>query len=50
MVPREVEGDRGAETGEGERYISVMEGNLDGPASGLIEGNLRCESSGKRSG
>ena len=50
VVPRELSGERGAETGEGERYISVIGGSLSGPASGLSEGSLRSESSGKRSG
>lgn len=49
MVPREVSGDR-AEAGDGERYISVIGGNLSGPASGLIEGSLRSASLGERSG
>lgn len=47
VVPRDVSE---AETGEGERYISVMGGSLRGPPSGLREGSLRSESSGKRQG
>jgi len=50
VVPREVSGDRGAKTGEGERYISVIGGNLNRPVSGFSDGSFRSESSGKRRG
>lgn len=52
VVPRDVSGDRDTDwvTGEGERYMSLRGGSLNGPASGLSDGSFKSESSGSSKG